>query len=240
NQYLAAVGSIAIDGGGLNAGLGTVELDGGAFSLDRDNPIDNAASLIVNGATLAMGAFSQTMAGMELDAGSITGTTGMLTSTSRFQLESGEVSAILAGGNGLLKTTNGTVTLSGANRYDGATTVDGGTLLVNGDDTLATGDVAVNANATLGGSGTLGGSVAINTGGGITGGTLGSVGTLTVGGLSFNGGMFRADFNGSASDTLATTGAINLNDGAAGNFAINSQAGSAPASTVFTLIDNTG
>ena len=73
--------------------------------------------------------------------------------------------------------------------------------------------MTVSGTSVLGGSGTVGGRVAINSGGTITGGTLGTVGTLTVGSLSFNGGTFAADFNGNTSDTLATAGTVNLNAG---------------------------
>src|SRR5437773_1884800 len=40
-----------------------------------------------------------------------------------FQVQSGSISAILAGTEGLSKTTAGTVTLSGTNTYSGTTTI---------------------------------------------------------------------------------------------------------------------
>ncbi|WP_445372765.1 beta strand repeat-containing protein [Methylomonas sp. HW2-6] len=57
---------------------------------------------------------------------------GPLTSNSAFDLQSGTVSAILAGNQGANKTTAGSVTLSGANTYTGTTQVNAGTLIFNG------------------------------------------------------------------------------------------------------------
>src|SRR5439155_10817025 len=81
--------------------------------------------------------------------------------------------------------------------------------------------------------------VTVNSGGSITGGTLGGVGTFTAGSLTFNGGTYKADFSGTTSDTITTGGPVNLNGGTAGTFAVNSTAGTATTGTVFTLINNT-
>ena len=51
----------------------------------------------MNGGTLSMTTRSDTVAGVQLVAGSITGTTGVLTSTTAYDLQSGTVSAILGG-----------------------------------------------------------------------------------------------------------------------------------------------
>jgi autotransporter-associated beta strand protein len=146
----------------------------------------------------------------------------------------------VAGSGGLTEQGPGTLTLTGSNSYTGNTSVSGGTLLVNGS-TAAGSAAAVSSLGVLGGTGTIGGNVTVNAGGIITGGTLGGVGTLTVGSLSFKGGIYAADFSGNTSDTIAILpgGTVNLNGGA-GNFVVNSQAGKATVGTVFTLIDNTG
>jgi autotransporter-associated beta strand protein len=107
--------------------------------LATNNPINASANLNVNGATFAVGAFNETVNTVTLTSGAISGTTGLLTSTNTFQVQSGTDSAILAGANGLTKTTGGTVTLSGANTYGGATTVNGGTLADGVANALPTG-----------------------------------------------------------------------------------------------------
>src|SRR5262249_33694341 len=125
--------------------------------------------------------------------GTVTDSAATTTSTMTVGVSggSGNFSGVLQDGNGKLALTKsgaGTETLSGTmNNYTGATTVSAGTLLVNGS-TAAGSAVAVNNGGTLGGTGTVGGSVTVNTGGTINPGTAGTVGTLTVGSLSFNGG----------------------------------------------------
>ncbi|MFO1531691.1 MAG: hypothetical protein U1F77_18630 [Kiritimatiellia bacterium] len=56
----------------------------------------------------------------------------MLTSTANYELKSGTVGAILAGGVGVNKTGTGTVTLTGVNTYSGATSVAEALTLGNG------------------------------------------------------------------------------------------------------------
>ncbi len=80
---------------------------------------------------------SDTVAGVQLTGGSITSTTGVLTSTTAFDLQAGSVSAILGGSVGVNKTTAGTVTLSGANTYTGLTDVQAGTLALGANNVFA-------------------------------------------------------------------------------------------------------
>lgn len=109
----------------------------------------------------------------------------------------------------------GTVTLTGTNTHTGGTSVQtNGTLLLNGNNGGATGSVFVGSGGTLGGTGSVGGSVDIYDGT-ITGGTVGTVGTLT---LSQNvslstgegTGIYWADISGSTSDLLAIAGTLTL------------------------------
>ena len=153
SEFLAATGLITIDASGLNAGTGTVEFDAGTFALGGSNRINDSTNLNLNGATLAIGAFSETVATVTLTSGSITGATGVLTSTNTIQTESGTISAILAGTNGLTQSTAGTTTLSASNLYTGTTTINGGMLSVNG---TITGAVTVGAAGTLAGNGSVG------------------------------------------------------------------------------------
>ena len=55
-RSIDATGSIAIDATGLSAGTGTIELDGGTFTLGGSNRINDNTKLTVNGATIGGGA----------------------------------------------------------------------------------------------------------------------------------------------------------------------------------------
>ena len=73
----------------------------------------------------------------------------MLTSTNQFQMQSGTAGAQLAGGNGLSKTTGGTVALNNSNSFTGGVSIDAG-ILTLGDDN------ALNGNAVTFTAGTSG------------------------------------------------------------------------------------
>ncbi len=96
----------------------------------------NASSVVVNGGIFDINTRNDTVAGVQLASGSITGTTGVLTSSSNYDMRSGSVSAILGGAVGLDKTTAGTVTLSGANTYTGTTHIADGTLRLAGGSAI--------------------------------------------------------------------------------------------------------
>jgi hypothetical protein len=140
---------------------------------------------------------------------------------------------------GVTVTGAGDLNLTAANTYNGATTVNGGTLAVTGSLAAASA-VSVNSTGNLAGSGTISGSVTVNSGGKIEPGTDGTIGTLTVGSLSFNGGTYKADVLGNTSDTISTSGSVNLANASAGTFSLNVLGGTTTVSNIFTLINNTG
>ena len=118
----------------------------------------------MNGATAIfdLGAnHSDSVGTVTLTNGSIIGTgTSTLTSTGSFEMQSGTVSAILAGsGIALNKTTGGMVTLSGANTFTGGMNINAGT-------------VSVSTIGNSGSSSNLGSNGTINIGNGGSTGTL--------------------------------------------------------------------
>ena len=220
-------------GGGALTGSLTVS-GGSAVELQADQ-IADAASVVVSGGTFNIGTNSDSVAGVQLTSGNISGTSGTLTSTSAFDLQAGAVSAILGGGVGANKTTGSTVTLSGANTYSGATNITGGTLALSSasnNNIASSTTITVGAGAfldvtglnssrfdlasaqTLNGTGTVsGGALNALSGSNVAPGT--SPGILNTGDVSFqSGSSFTVEVNNSAPgtghDQLNVTGMVSL------------------------------
>ncbi|XHR30558.1 MAG: beta strand repeat-containing protein [Chthoniobacteraceae bacterium] len=219
---------------GVNPAIaGSLTVNGGVARLGASNQIASTQNLVVTSGTFDLQAANQTVAGAQLTGGVISGSTGVLTSTSDFDLQAGTVSASLGGSSGVRKTTSGLVTLSGSNGYSGATTVSEGTLAVNGSilhsvTTVATG-------ATLTGSGTTG---AVTVAGGSVNGAGLYLGATTFKGLSTVSGTTRASsvvvesgtaaFGGSTtseSTLRVSTGAALVNSGTTTATSIEVQSG---------------
>ncbi len=119
NLVLEAVNSYT---GGTTVSAGTLTISG-AGTLGAAG----GKTTVRGGSTLDLGGTSQTQdGGVTLVSGTIKN--GKLSSSGVFDLQSGDVSAVLAGAGAVTKTTAGLVTLSGANSYRGGTTVSEGTL----------------------------------------------------------------------------------------------------------------
>lgn len=225
------VDTLSLGGGGGTATLnlnsqplfvtnGVSLLAGGSLALGGGEKLGNTSSVAVNGGTFDLGANNNTVAAVQLQSGSITGTTGTLTSTSDYDMQSGTVSANLSGAVDLTKTTPGIVTLSGANSYIGLTSVQAGTLTLAGGSAIAdAGQVFVSPGATL----NLGTSETIGSLG--NGGTIDGVGrTLTAAfGYNLTGGTVNANL-GTGTMTVATGTTILNGSSAAGLVNINSGA----------------
>jgi autotransporter-associated beta strand protein len=169
--------------------------------------IGNALTVSGSG-TLDLGGTTQTQnGGVTLSGGTIQN--GTLSSSGTFGLQSGTVSAILAGSGGVSKTTAGTVTLSGANTYTGGTTVSAGTLALSGTGTLGN----IGNALTVSGSGTLdlGGTTQTQNGGlTLSGGTIQN-GTLSSSGtFGLQSGTVNAVLAGSGGVSKTTAGTVTL------------------------------
>jgi autotransporter-associated beta strand protein len=166
----AISGIIGAGAGGLTkSGTGTVTLSNtntytgqttvtlGTLSASATDALGTGAALLVNGGTLDISTFSSAVGAVTLTSGSINGSTGTLTGAS-FAVESGSVSAILAGAAApLTKTGTGTATLNGAaaNTYTGATTVNRGMLIVDFANMTAPTNLIDSGSALVMGSGTI-------------------------------------------------------------------------------------
>ena len=197
---------------GNNTYTGGTIISAGTLALGASDVLADAGGVTVSGTgTLSLDAFSDTVASVSLQgAGTITGSTGVLTSTAAYDLQAGTASAILAGSAGANKTTSGTVTLNGANTYTGGTIISAGTLALGASDVLAdAGGVTVSGTGTLSldaFSDTVA-SVSLQGAGTITG----STGVLTsTAAYDLQAGTASAILAGSAGANKTTSGTVTL------------------------------
>jgi autotransporter-associated beta strand protein len=232
-----SAGGLILSKSSVNAIAGDVLVNGtGTLTLGAADQIINTSNVEVAAGTFALVTFNEIVNGVKLTGGTITGTTGVLTSSTAYDFQSSaNVTGILAGTAGANKTTAGTVTFTGANAntYTGLTTVSAGSLVLNRDnnvDSLA-GDVLVNGTGTLSitkvdqikntanvevAAGTLaisGNAETVNgvklTGGAITGSGSASVLTSTTA-FDFQSGSSTAVLSGTAGVTKTTGGTVSL------------------------------
>jgi autotransporter-associated beta strand protein len=148
---LTKIGAGTLTLSGANTYAGGTNVNVGTLALGANNVLADAGGVtIAADGTFDVATFNDTVGTVSLRGGAITGTTGVLTSTSAFDLRDGSVSAILAGSVGLNKTTADTVTLSKANTYSGVTSITGGTLAFSAANNL--GDASATNTLTLNGS----------------------------------------------------------------------------------------
>jgi autotransporter-associated beta strand protein len=216
---LTKVGAGTLTLSAVNSYTGGTTINVGTLALGITDALADTGNVTIAGGTLNVATFNDTVATVSLQSGAITGTTGVLTSTANYDLQSGTASAILAGSVGLNKTTAGTVTLSGANTYSGVTSITGGTLAFSGVGNL--GNASATNTMTLNGA-TLNytGSTSINLAANqvmTIGGSGGSLNAADAGGtLNLLGGITTstaANLTKTGLGTVSVTGSTNLNGG---------------------------
>ena len=188
-------GSGTVTLSGVNTISGTTTVSDGTLVLSGNGTL-GTSTISLTGGTLDLGGKSLTNTFSSLTGGTLAN--GTITNDGgNYALQNGTVSAILAGTNGVTKTSSNTLTLTGSNTYSGATTIAGGTLLLSGTGTLGTSAISIS-----GGTLNMGGKSLTNTLGSLTGGTL-SNGTLTN-----NSGNYDLQ-DGTVSAVLAGTNGVN-------------------------------
>jgi autotransporter-associated beta strand protein len=126
----------------LGTAAGDLAISGGVVNL-QNNTVTRSGSLAITGGVVLSGTFDK--------------------SGAAYDLQGGEISAVLAGVAGLTKSGTGVAVLSGNNSYSGATAVDAGGLLVNGVQS-GSGLVSVANGGRIGGDGSLAGGLTLASG----------------------------------------------------------------------------
>jgi autotransporter-associated beta strand protein len=218
-------GTVNLNNQNTYTGLTTVSA--GKLNYGVDNAIATGP-VTVNGDTaeLAMNTFNDTVGLVKLTGGGLisgTGSTsGTLSSSERFDVESGTVTAKLGGvGINLHKTTTGTVTLTNHNTYTGVTQIDAGTVELTGRLDSPTVNVASganlnNVNAGLDANAALTNAGTVNLGADDTIATFSNTGTLNIAGTTLTAATYALNsgsvINANLGTGIVTTnGAVTLN-----------------------------
>lgn len=118
---------------GTDAIAGNVLLNStGTLLLGAANQIKDTANLEVASGTFSLAGYAETVNGVSLTGGTISGTSGSsLTSATALDLQAGTISVALAGSAGATKTGSGTVILNSYNSLTGNLNINDGKLIAN-------------------------------------------------------------------------------------------------------------
>jgi autotransporter-associated beta strand protein len=177
-------------------------------TLDYSNGSLPNCSYAISGGMLNIGTRSKTIPAFQITGGAVSGT-GMLTSSTAYDVQAGSIDARLGGTSALNKTGPGTATLGNTNFYSGGTTVAAGTLVASAANSLGAAgkpitiqsgaELQLNAtlslysNALLTNNGTITGTVSLGSGAKAIGsGAYGTVNVLATGVFSPGNGVGSA------------------------------------------------
>jgi len=235
---------------GANTYTGGTEITSGATLRYGANDVtaNNGGEMYVNGGTLNLQSYNDTVSSLRVSTGGTISGTGTLTAASFALSGNTTIDANLAGDAATLsKTTSGSVSLlNGNNTYSGATTVSSGTLKLGSNTALGStlGGTTVSSGGILDLNGKTVGAEGLTFSG--TGGLLNSSGsTASVSGNMEVGAGMTVDTTGSITLSGNLTGAStrNLTKNGAGTLRLTSSGSTfAGTSTVIagTLLVDTG
>jgi len=219
---------------GNNTLTGKMSVFDGSLKLEQSGTLSSGELVVgtlgASGTSVDLGGSHQFVGAVSLTDATIRN--GTLTGTS-YTLGSGTVSAELAGSAGLLKNTDGTLTLSGTNTYTGATTVERGTLATTVSDALKqTSAITVNGGSLY--ALDYNRSASLN---------VASLGTANIWGtgLKFTGSLTNANRAADSVFFSATTGTITLGSlygGGSTRFASNADISSGRISDGTVIVAN--
>jgi len=181
----------------------TLSVDAGTLTLASADRLGDHAGITVNGGTLAIGAFNDTVGSFTLGAGTIAGSSGTLSSGDGYALQSGSVDANLGAGTAT-KSSAGSVALTVGHGIAGPVVVNAGTLTANG--TLGGDAITVNGGALALNAAAAATTIAIN------GGTL----ALGASNLLADGASVTVAKSGASAATLN----LGANTDTVGNFTL--------------------
>ncbi len=191
---LVKQGSNTVTVTGAHTYTGTTRIDAGTFAYGATTSL-GGTNFTIAGGIFDMGGNTDTIGTVTLVGGTIQN--GTLTAANSYTLESGTISAVLAGAIAVTKNTNNTVTLTGANTISSTTTINAGTVVLSGSGSAVSTTITIN----------LGGTLTLDNSTTAVSSRLGDALALTLNGGNFN---FIGNSSGTSSET---TGALSLSSG---------------------------
>ncbi len=223
---LSGTGGMIITGGGRitssnsYTGATTISATPGwfganTFFVDNANALGAASGdLTISGGTVGLQSNTITRSGNVRITGGTVHTGTISKSGTDYDIQGGQIEAVLAGTAGLTKSGAGNASLTASNTYSGGTTINAGTLVVSGAGGLgdAAGAVTVNTGAGL----YISSGLTVNRTGNVTvnGGSL-TTDNFNIGTISVSGGNFIA--NNAAVLALKLAGTAGLTVGGTGD-----------------------